>query len=292
MVVADLVLLLANVVYATSYVAVRVTVDDVPPATLAFVRLVVGALILLPLGARAERVPPRPGDTGRVVAMGLVGFAAAYALAHWGILHSTATHAALLIVIEPVALMLLAPLVLGERLARRDGAAAVLALLGATLVVVNGMPGGSPGGLLPHWRGDALLVLSAVAFAAYSLLGRAILTRHNAARVTRQSIAWGAAGLAPLAIAEWLSGQRPVWTPTAVAGTLYLAIVISALGYLVWNWALARVEASRAATFLTVQPLGGAVLGVLLLGETVTVFTVTGASLIVAGLCMTVRWGR
>ena len=56
-----------------------------------------------------------------------------------------------------------------------------------------------------------------------------------------------------------------------------------------WNWALARVQAPRAAIFLNVQPLGGALLGVFLLGERATAFTVVGAVLIVAGLCMTVR---
>jgi drug/metabolite transporter (DMT)-like permease len=288
---ADLVLLVANLVYATSYVAIRVTVDDVPPATLAFLRLAVAALVLAPVPAPAARVTSR-GDRGRIVAMGLVGFSAAYALGHWGIAYSTATHAALLIVVEPVALMLLAPLVLGERLAPRDGTAAALALVGVVLVVVNGVPGWSPGGLLPHWRGDLLLVLSAMAFASYSLLGRALLARHDVGRVTRESIVWGGAGMVPFALIEWLDGRRPVLTVAAVAGTLYLAVVITALGYLVWNWALERVEASRAAIFLTLQPLGGALLGAVLLGEPVTAFTVVGGALIVGGLCMTVRWGR
>ena len=49
-------------------------------------------------------------------------------------------------------------------------------------------------------------------------------------------------------------------TPSAIVGTLYLALVISAGAYLVWNWALARVEASRAAPFLTIQPVVGALL--------------------------------
>jgi drug/metabolite transporter (DMT)-like permease len=68
-----------------------------------------------------------------------------------------------------------------------------------------------------------------------------------------------------------------------VAG-LYLAIVITGLGYLVWNWALERVSAARAAIYLNVQPLVGALLGAVWLGELLTVFTVTGGALIVLGL--------
>jgi drug/metabolite transporter (DMT)-like permease len=73
-----------------------------------------------------------------------------------------------------------------------------------------------------------------------------------------------------------------------VAGGLYLAVVITALGYLLWNWALARVSAPRVAIFVTIQPIGGAVLGVVLLRDPLTVFTVAGAVLVALGLWLTV----
>ena len=97
---------------------------------------------------------------------------------------------------------------------------------------------------------------------------------------------WGAAALLPLAGLEWLSGARPAWTATAVSGTLYLAVVVTALGYVVWNWALARVPAPRAAIFLNIQPIVGALLGTLLLGEPITPFTVLGGVLVVTGLAV------
>jgi drug/metabolite transporter (DMT)-like permease len=288
--VADVVLLLTNAVYATSYVAARVVLDDVGPALLALLRLVIGTAILVPLamaggggGRRLARA-----DRWSLVWMGVLGFAGAFALSHWGIARSTATNAALLITIEPISLILLSPLFLGERLSRRDGLAAGLALVGAAVVVVNGIPGVTRA-LVPHWRGDVLLLASGVAYASYSLFGRAVLARHPALRVTAWSIVWGALAMAPLAGAEWLAGRRPVWTAAAVVGTLYLGIVITALGYLAWNYALERVEAPRAAIFLNVQPLMGALLGVTWLGEPLTAFTVAGGALIVAGLSLTVK---
>jgi drug/metabolite transporter (DMT)-like permease len=142
--------------------------------------------------------------------------------------------------------------------------------------------------LAPHWRGDLLLVLAGLAYGAYTLIGRAVLARHSPLVVTARSIVWGAVVMLPLAVAEWLGGARPVLSPAAVGGALYLAIVITAFGYLLWNWVLARVSAPQVAIFVTVQPIGGAVLGVVLLREPLTVFTVTGAVLIVLGLWLTV----
>ena len=143
--------------------------------------------------------------------MGVIGFAGAFAFGHWGLARSTATNAALLIIVEPVSIMALSPLVLGERMSRREAAGAALAVLGAVVVILNGVPGVTRG-LAPHWRGDLLLVLSGLAFGAYTLLGRGVLSRHSPLRVTARSIVWGAVVMVPFVVAEWLGGARPVLT--------------------------------------------------------------------------------
>jgi len=87
----------------------------------------------------------------------------------------------------------------------------------------------------------------------------------------------------------WWAGARPAWTGQALLGTLYLAVIITAIAYLVWNWALERVPAPRVAIFLTVQPITGALLGIVLLGDAFSAFTVLGGALIVLGLMLTAR---
>ena len=79
-------------------------------------------------------------------------------------------------------------------------------MLGAAIVVVNGIPGVTQT-LAPHWRGDLLLVVSGLGYASYSLLGRDVLARHSATSVTARSIMWGAVATAPLALVEWQARQ-------------------------------------------------------------------------------------
>ena len=275
----------ANVVYGTSYVVARVTLESVPPATLAFSRLLI-AWLALALLSRAQPAPPLSRADRRAIAfMGILGFAAAYVCSNWGIAHSTATNAALLITVEPVAMILLSPWYLGERLSRHGAVGAALTIVGTVVLVADGIPGVTER-LVPHWAGDLVLVLAGVAYASYSLLGRRVLERHAPFAVTTRSLMWGAAALMPFAGLEWASGARAAWTVAAVTGTVYLAVVITALGYVVWNWALARVPAPRAAIFLNVQPIVGALLGTVLLGEPVTVFTVLGGVLVMTGLAV------
>ncbi|HKZ06049.1 MAG TPA: EamA family transporter [Methylomirabilota bacterium] len=288
---AELLLICANIIYATSYVASRLVLEDIPPALLALVRLVIGALVLMPLAAMARRADARPlsrADHWSIVWMGVFGFAGAFALSHWGIVRSTATNAALLITVEPISLILLSPWLLKERLTPREGLGAALALAGAVLVIVNGIPGFTEA-LVPHWRGDLLLVLAGLAYASYSLFGRGVLARHSPLAVTAWSIAWGAAAMLPLTALEWTQGAAVRLGPRALAGALYLSLVITALGYLAWNWALERVPAPRAAIFLNIQPLVGALLGAYYLGEPLTAFTLAGGALILTGLSLTLK---
>src|SRR5206468_2993797 len=187
----------------------RLVLDEVPPALLALIRLAVGAAILVPSARALSRKAPPPsrGDAWRILWMGVFGFAGAFAFGHWGIARSTTTNASLLII--------------GERLSGREKIGAGLALLGSMLVVVNGIPGVTHA-LVPHWRGDLLLVLSGIAYGSYSLIGRNVLLRHAPLDVTARSIVWGGAAMAPLALAEWLAGARPVLTAGGAVGALYL----------------------------------------------------------------------
>jgi len=282
---AYIAVILGNVVYGSSYVVSRIALEYMGPATLSLLRLLIGSLVLVPaaLAQRRDGVRLSRADRWNIFWMGLIGFAAAFAFGNWGLAHSTATNAALLITVEPVALILFSPLVLGERLTRREAVGAALTVLGAAVIVVNGIPGVSVA-IVPHWRGDILLVLSGLSYVAYSLFGRDVLARHPAVPVTAWSILWGTAAMVPFAAAEWLAGDRPVWTRTAILAGLYLGLIITALGYLLWNWALERMEAPRLAIFVNIQPLVGALLGVLLLHEALTVYTVAGGLLILLGV--------
>ena len=73
---AYLVLIVANAIYGTSYVASRVVLQDVGPATLALVRLGIGALLLVPLALARRPAGDRlsRGDHWKVFWMGLLGF--------------------------------------------------------------------------------------------------------------------------------------------------------------------------------------------------------------------------
>jgi drug/metabolite transporter (DMT)-like permease len=70
---------------------------------------------------------------------------------------------------------------------------------------------------------------------------------------------------------------------------VYLAVACSVLGYFFYNLALSKLEASKVAVWLYVEPVLAVVLGAAMLGETVAVQTVAGGAIILAGLYITQR---
>jgi hypothetical protein len=136
--------------------------------------------------------------------MGILGFGAAFALGNWGLERSTATNAALLITLEPTALMLLGPLLLGERLSRREALGGALTVVGAALVVSDGVPG-LGGGLFPHWRGTRCSY-SALAYST-TRSREGVLVRHP--RCPSPQVAARASAARPARRRPGSGGQRP-----------------------------------------------------------------------------------
>ena len=169
--------------------------------------------------------------------MGVLGFAGAFAFSHWGIARSTATNAALLITVEPITLMLLSPWLLGERLTRREAARGGAGAPRRGRRRRQRHPRREPQPWCRTGGAISCCCSPGVAYASYSLFGRETCSRVTPRwPVTAWSIGWGTVAMLPLAVLEWVAGAPVRLTPNRVAGALYLAVVITALGYLAWNY--------------------------------------------------------
>jgi drug/metabolite transporter (DMT)-like permease len=278
--------IVANLIGGTSYVLAKVALDGMTETTLVVVRTVVALAVLLPLAGPGVGTLLRAGGPDRValLLMGVVGYALPLVLGNHGLRRSTATNAALLIGIEPIAVVVMSALVLRERLSRARGVALGLGLAGATVLVAGGIPFVSVA-YSPHLVGDLLLVAHGVAWGVYTVASKRLLERHDAVAVSAASLAVALPWLLPVAAVEasafeW--GASRTWMPLAAAVTL--GLLVSAGMTLLWNTALRHLDASRMAGFIFLQPLAGLVLGVTLLGEPLTASALAGGGLILVGV--------
>jgi drug/metabolite transporter (DMT)-like permease len=279
---ADLLLLAIVVLWAFNFTAVRYALSHgFKPLTYAPLRWVIATLAFSAATWRLEgsfRVARRDWPMLVVLAMiGLwvnqIGFSYAIHLAN-------AAPVALLFGTLPVFVAVFSQLKGLERLHAREWAALGVAFVGVALIAVGG---GSKESVPAD--GVVLAILTAATFAAYSVGSVPLMRRYSPYRISAVTAMIGTVLLA--ATGSWqLAGQD--WNLSALAwgGLLYGALAATAVGNLLWFKVIGRVGPGRAALYLNLQPLLGAVFAVIILSESLKPLQIGGAVVIFGGIAL------
>jgi drug/metabolite transporter (DMT)-like permease len=272
-------------VWGSTYLAIRVGIETIPPLLMASVRfLVAGALLY---GVSRLRGAPRPtrGNwraTAIVGALLLLGGNGGVVLAERTVPSGVA---ALLVATVPVWMVVQDWLWRG---AARPGlqvvSGLVLGIAGLGLLVG---PGALGGGAIDG-KGAAILVAGSLCWATGSIYSREADLPHNAMLGTGMEMLAGG-GL--LGVAGALLGEVGMVHPSAISGAsllglLYLVTFGSLVGFTAYIWLLDRVPAPRVATYAYVNPIVAVLLGWAVLGEALTPRMGAAAAVIVAGVVL------
>jgi drug/metabolite transporter (DMT)-like permease len=284
-------LVLANALWGASYVVAKVALEELPAPLLAALRFSLAVLVLwLVIGWRARfaRTGPRlpsPGDTWRLLGLGVLGVAMNGLLGYWGVSLTTATDAALLIVGEVLFTTLLAIALAGEYLGRVRGIGLATGLVGVVVLIAGG--GTDQTALAPaRPLGDVLILVGLGFEAAYTVLGTRQTRRYDPLVVL--TLSFSGSCLVWLPVIGWyaLRGGLAMPSPVAALGVLYLALVNSVACYLLWFGVLRSAGATLGALSLLAQPVVGAALGVLVLGDPVLPTTLIGGACVLVCLVL------
>ncbi|MFC4550587.1 MULTISPECIES: DMT family transporter [Halorussus] len=263
--------LLAATIWGGMYVASKWGFGLIPPVTLAFLRVVLGAGTLL-LAVRLTR-PERSFSRREWRRLGTLGLLVGLTMVtqFLGTDYTTASQGSLLTVLTPVFTLAFGASFLGERLTRRRLGGMALAAAGTMVVLGSRYELGSLG--RENAAGVALLVVASAGWAAYTVVGTPLVRRYSALEVATYSTALsvpmvgvlvplelGRAGTSVAAMVRSLG-------PLAVATVLYLGVASTALAWYLWYSGVERADASAVAVAFFAQPLVGSALGAALLGE-------------------------
>jgi drug/metabolite transporter (DMT)-like permease len=263
---------LAGVLWGTSFLLGKLALAEVGAGTLITYRFVLASAVLLPLAMVRQRVRLTRRDLRDLTLAALLMGPLMFWMQFEGLARTTASSAALLVGIGPPLLAIGALMVDGERPGRRTWIAIGLSVLGTAVLV--GIPGGGRTLL-----GDTLVVVSMGAAVAWTLVSRRLARRLGALVATALQFSIGAVLLAPLAIA---AEGLPVFTlsQTAWSAIVAMGLGCTALTFFLWNWGLLRAQAARAGVFANLEPVVGAGLGVMVLGEVLAPAGLAGGALV------------
>jgi len=271
-------LLLVNFIWAGSFSATSIAMQEMNAVFLTLVRLGTAAVVLAPLLRLPKPLKWHWRTVFLSLVLGFIGFTLPVYLETEGLALSTPAMAAISIALEPLFTVLVAAIMLRESLPIRRRFAVAIALFGAWAIAGFPRPG-SPGYLL----GDILLILSVLCYGVYNVYAQRLtdLVPHRTAAAA--TLLGGFATSLPI----WLFTGRQVpqhLSHAALASVVYLTLFATAGAYLLWLFALQSFKASVAALFLYLQPVFGVILAMLIIGVHPPVYFYFGSAFILFGI--------
>jgi drug/metabolite transporter (DMT)-like permease len=282
-------LLVTMIIWGSTFVVTKGVIDQFPPFTLAFARVSIGALVLLPFAmARPRAAAGARLPWASIASMGLLGVALYYGLFNYSMRYTSASQGALVQSCIPAMTALVAVVWLRERASALRWFGIALSVAGVLLVFSNVPDSGARAAML----GNTLMFLTVVCWGVYTSIAKRSADGPDPVIVTTGIAVSGAVMLLPFAAAEIVSHGLPDVGFAAWLAVLYLGAGASGLAYLLYNSALQHMDASEVGAYTNLIPIVGVILGILVLDEPVSARAIAGGCIVLAGVWLTGREPR
>ncbi len=277
-----------GLIWGSSFLFIKLGVNEMPPAFVAGGRLASGLIFLL-IAMRLQRLGlPHKTLWGRLLVVAIFNNTIPWILIPWGEQHITSALASILNATMPLFTVLIA------HFATRDdrltwlkltgiaiGFAGVIVLIGADLRDITSA----------NALGDLAVLLSCVSYGAGAVYARQKLRGED-----HTILATGQLGLAlllttPLMLLS-VGGLQATPSATAILAVVLLGVLGSGLAYIIFYWLIERASASQVSLVTYLLPVTAVFWGAALLKETLGPNTFAGLILILAGIFLVNKTGK
>ncbi|WP_342420876.1 DMT family transporter [Paenibacillus sp. FSL E2-0178] len=281
----SLYLSLAASIWGGMYVVVKYVVDVVPPLELVWIRYVIAVIALLLIGIitrQSWRIEKR--DILLIVMIGVIGNTISIVTQEIGTMLSTAQMGAIITGATPAFMVLFARIILKEKITFKKAFSVILATLGVGIIVGNA-------GIDPSLQlGGISLLVAALTWALMSVLIKRVPGHYSQIVVTFYAALVAVVLLTPVTISRLPDlDVSALMHPSIWGGLVYLGVISTACGFLLWNRGLQMLNASSGGLFFFFQPVVGTFLGWLLLGEQIGLSFWAGTALICMGVLLVIK---
>jgi drug/metabolite transporter (DMT)-like permease len=282
--------LLLTLIWGTTWAAIRLGLEGIPPLTGVALRFAIAGSLLLALVPRfGVRFRWSRTELGLWAVNGLLSFTASYTIVYWAEQHIPSGLTALLFATYPLMVAVIAHFALpGERLRWKTAGGVLLGFVGVAVIFSEDLRllGGA------HARQVALVMLlsplvSAVATVAVKRWGKGI----HPLSLTAVPMLLTATIVGVLAFV-FEREATVVFDARSVGALLYLAVLGSGVTFTVYYWMLSHVPATRVALIAYTIPIVAMAVGALLFQEPIRARVVMGGALVLVGVAIVTRRGR
>lgn len=278
---AQCALILAMVLWASSFIALKFAFRTYDPLVVIFGRMLIASLCFLLIGKRlAQTLHYRKGDYKLILFMALCEPCLYFLFEAKAVANTTASQAGLITAMLPILVMIAAALILKERITGRSIAGSIVAVSGVCwLTVLSAPTAEAPNPLL----GNLLEFLAMVCATGYTIALKSLTERYPPFFLTAMQAFAGCLFYLPLLFLPGTELPHDFHPGPALA-VVYLGAVITLGAYGLYNYGLKYAPANKAASYVNLIPVFSVLMGWLLLGETFTAGQTAAAALVMAGV--------
>ena len=274
-------------VWSSTWLVIKIGLRDLPPISYAGIRFLIAIIVLLAISSGRVRLLPQLAlDYGVLAFTGVLMFAVNYGLLFWGELYVSSGLAAVLQASIPIFGMLFAHLMLPDEPLRLHKLTGALLALGGVAMICGRLLGIN--GVMAFWAG--LGIVFGAAGAAFS---NVLLKMRRIQLAPAMIAAWQMIfGATPLLVIGFLTEGSPLrfhWSALSIVCLFYLAVIGSALTFLLLYWLLPRMTVARLQAISLITPPGAVALGWAIGGERFSLWSLLGACCVLAGVWMIFR---
>lgn len=275
------VILLLQVLDALCFPITRYGTQFIEPFTFAFYRFVISSIVLLAIVLSGKRRPPiERRDYWRIILLAILIIPFNQTFYMFGQSLTAAGHGAFLFATSPVWIFLLAIIHLKEKLLWQRMVGIVVAFAGVVAI----MSSGSMEFGIEYLWGDLIILVAVLAWSYYTIIGKPLVEKYGALRITAYALATGSALYFPFGLYRALVFDYSRATPGAWGAVAFMALGMSVLLYVLWYWVLKYMDASRLAIWHNLFPVISVIVAYFALGEPLTTAFVLGGIVVLVGV--------
>jgi drug/metabolite transporter (DMT)-like permease len=277
-------LLLANFLYGINYVVAKgIMPIYLSPMALVFLRIIPSTILfwLVSLGIKNEGFSKK--EYLYLIAAGFFGVFLNQYLFIGGLNLSSPIDAAIIMTTNPIMVLVVAAIVLHERISTMRIGGIIVGAAGALLLVISK---GFMGFKSQHMTGDILVFINSVSFAFYMVFAKPLMIKHNAVHVLKWTFLFGAIMYFPFGLNPFKNITWNIMPIHIIFAIIFVVFITTFLTYLLINYALKNLKSTTVSIYIYIQPVIAAITAILVGSDKLSLVNITASLLVFAGVYM------
>lgn len=269
-------IIVTSIIWGLSFLSIKVTVDVLPPMTLALTRFLIGSVVLSFIYMFKEKDKKlNKEDIPMLALSGFIGVSVYFYFENNGVKLISASSASMIIAAIPIFTLIAEIIVFKEKLTMKKIISVIISFLGVYLIVgfISETSSASSS------NGNVFMFAAVISWVAYTIITKPLYKKYSQIAIVYFQTLFGTLFLVPFVFFETTNWS--LVNNTIILNVIYLGVFCSAIAYYMYIYAMDYLGVSTTSLFLNLLPVVTVIGSYFILGEKVNTYQIIGGALVI-----------